>query len=207
MVLHLDAIDTELVLTMIALEREKDEAERQKMRQQILLLWGNKALQLSSEESAFYGDWKLSLVREMVEIAHSMESLESLLERLSFSLDRQELQSALLQLEQLGLIHRVKDFWARSQDHLRSDAPSSEALRALNARWMQLATLAMYGMDVQDRDIASVTVSVSQAGLERIREVLIATRREIAAIARSDENVDRIWQVNLQAFPLLKGPQ
>jgi uncharacterized protein (TIGR02147 family) len=52
------------------------------------------------------------------------------------------------------------------------------------------------------RDISTLTLSISESSLQRMKEKIRECRRELLEIAKADEHADRVYQLNLQLFPL-----
>jgi uncharacterized protein (TIGR02147 family) len=69
---------------------------------------------------------------------------------------------------------------------------------------MRLAQEAMDRCGLDERYIGTVTVGVGPAAFAQIRQLLMETSDRIACIANADAGADRVFQVNLQAFPLSK---
>ena len=67
---------------------------------------------------------------------------------------------------------------------------------------MELAREALYSVPKTHRDISTLTLSISEQGLQHIKEKIKDCRRELLEIAKADENADRVYQLNLQLFPL-----
>jgi hypothetical protein len=47
-----------------------------------------------------------------------------------------------------------------------------------------------------------MTMSYSAKGMERARAVLKKTREELSRIEQTDSNRNRVYQINMQLFPL-----
>ena len=54
----------------------------------------------------------------------------------------------------------------------------------------------------RERDFSSLTLSLSEPGLEAIKAKIRKFRKEILEMARQDTEVDRVYQVNFHVFPL-----
>jgi uncharacterized protein (TIGR02147 family) len=51
-------------------------------------------------------------------------------------------------------------------------------------------------------NFSSVTFSVSKKDFEEIQEEIRRARRKIMEIAKNSENPDRVYQLNVQLFPM-----
>ena len=78
----------------------------------------------------------------------------------------------------------------------------SVAVANYHKAMMQLASESIERFSASDRDITSVTISVSVDTCQIIREKLQRIRRELLELAEAERNPQRVVQVNLQLFPL-----
>ena len=52
------------------------------------------------------------------------------------------------------------------------------------------------------RDISTVSIAVAQDDLEEIKQVTSEYRRTVLQIASASEKPDRVYQLNVQLFPM-----
>jgi uncharacterized protein (TIGR02147 family) len=57
---------------------------------------------------------------------------------------------------------------------------------------------------VDERHFSGVTMGLSNESYRKIENVLDECRRKIIAIAAEDKDVDQVYRLNLQLFPLSK---
>ena len=69
---------------------------------------------------------------------------------------------------------------------------------------MDLAKNALDKVGLKQRDISTVTLNISKKGYEKIRDKITQMRHEIIEIANQDSADDRVYQANIQLFPLTK---
>jgi uncharacterized protein (TIGR02147 family) len=72
---------------------------------------------------------------------------------------------------------------------------------------LRLADDALERFRPNERDISSLTLSVSLKTIPTIMERLQQLRNELLEIAEEDEQVDQVVQLNLQLFPLSQKVQ
>ena len=70
---------------------------------------------------------------------------------------------------------------------------------------MALAGRALEKVGKGERDISTVTVSLDDKGLEKVRDRVRTFQEEIVGIAASCGTVNKVYQVNVQAFPMSKS--
>jgi uncharacterized protein (TIGR02147 family) len=95
-----------------------------------------------------------------------------------------------------GFYHLTEQFVTTGEDW------QSLAIRSFQKEACSLASQAIDTIPKEERDISTVTVSLNEDGVNRIRDVLSRLRREIIDIAASCDPVDRAYQLNLQLFPV-----
>jgi uncharacterized protein (TIGR02147 family) len=116
-------------------------------------------------------------------------------------------RKSLRQLDELGFI-KPND---QGVYKLTSSAiTTGENIRSLGIANFQQETmrLAQEALDRYPRDqryAGTATVGVSEKAFGQIKQVLIDASNKIAEIANADADADRVYQVNLQAFPLSKS--
>ncbi len=157
----------------------------------------------------FYSAWYHSAVRSLVGMHRFIASdkdYERLAAMVSPAITASQARKSLKLLDELGF---VKINAAGVYELTSSAIASGENIRSLGIANFQRETLrlAMEALDRypgDERYIGTATVGVSDRAFAHIRELLIDTSNKIAEIANADAGADRVFQVNLQAFPLSK---
>jgi uncharacterized protein (TIGR02147 family) len=68
-----------------------------------------------------------------------------------------------------------------------------------------LAQDALERFQQNERDIRSVTLGIPADGYDKIKERLEAFWKELMTSAQTQDVVDKVYQINIQLFPLSKG--
>lgn len=114
-----------------------------------------------------------------------------------------DVQKTLQFLTKAGLLHRAEDGSYSQAETFVSG--STEATRlAIRGAHREMAGLAAKALDlpVTERNFSGVTVGVSEDSYQRIVKELDECRRKIIAIATEDKDINQVYRVNLQFFPL-----
>jgi uncharacterized protein (TIGR02147 family) len=118
-----------------------------------------------------------------------------------------EAKKAVQLLEKLGLIAREPDGkWAQASAVI-STGDEVASLNVANYH-RQVSRLAENAYDLsprEERDISALTLGVGEAEFRKIKARLQAFRKEMIDIALSADAADRVYQLNLQFFPVGKG--
>jgi len=117
-----------------------------------------------------------------------------------------ELQKSLTLLKALHIIE-PKGRFGRLRLNNRlittgTDIPQVVVQRILR-QFFNLGTESLDRYEKKDRVCATLTVSVSEKGYDRIKEKLAQTRKEILDIVDQDaETLERVYHMNMQLFPV-----
>ena len=78
----------------------------------------------------------------------------------------------------------------------------SAAIRKYQKETIELGGAAIDGISKEERDISTVTLSLSRATFDAVRERIKTMRHELLEIARNDQELEAVYQINFQVFPL-----
>jgi uncharacterized protein (TIGR02147 family) len=111
-------------------------------------------------------------------------------------------------LENLGLVKTNEQNILQLTSSAITTGENIQSLAVANFQ-QETIRLAQEALDRYKRDeryIGTTTVGVSENAFLQIKRLLIETSDKIAEIANADMGSDRVYQINLQAFPLsVKG--
>ncbi|MBD3392339.1 MAG: TIGR02147 family protein [Chitinivibrionales bacterium] len=162
---------------------------------------------LAEDQYEFYSEWYYTAIREILNFYPFDGDLGKLAKMVDPPVTPQEAKKAVNLLEKLGLIEKrddgsyaVTDRMLTTGYHAQGVALSNHVLNSL-----RLAENALDHFPRNERNLSTVSVSVSPEGYERIVEELRAFRRKMLEIVRNDEGVNRAYQFNFQFFPLSRS--
>jgi uncharacterized protein (TIGR02147 family) len=61
---------------------------------------------------------------------------------------------------------------------------------------------AMVTVPKRERDVSNLTFCASEATMRRIADEIAALRQKILAMSENDKHADRVYQWNMQLFPV-----
>ena len=107
-------------------------------------------------------------------------------------------------LASLGLLHRTAGgYWMQTD---RAVSTPSEVLSIAIATYhksvLDLARKAIEQFGPGERDIRSVTLGISKEGYEEVKHRMETFWKDLLAYADTQKTVDRVYQVNMQLFPV-----
>ena len=153
----------------------------------------------------FYDSWQNPVVRELAPLMPGATPGE-IAKKCYPEISAAEVQQSLNFLTKAGLLKKAGDSAFVQAETSITGTPDATrlALRGMHRQMSKLATPAL-DLPVEQRNFSGVTMGVSRESYERIVKVLDECRRQIIAIAADDKNIDQVYRLNLQFFPLTKN--
>ena len=157
------------------------------------------------QEYDFYDKWYYSAIRALLQF-YPFDGIDyaSLSRKVVPAIRPAEAQRAVSVLLRLGFISRdLKGIFHLTDKHLTT-GPATESVIINNfvINTLDIAKDAFYNFPKEKRNFSALTLGVSDKGFQKILERSAAFRAELVDIARADADVDRVYQVNVQVFPL-----
>jgi uncharacterized protein (TIGR02147 family) len=167
------------------------------------------AAQLRQDQYTYFSKWYYPALRELVAILDFKNDFKLLARSLDPPITVVQARKAVRLLLDLGLIKRTPSqrYCQTDKSLTTGDHVQSLAVQAFQKENLRLAAEAIDRHKRYDRDISTLTASISEAGFKRICEEIAAFRKKLAAIIEKDEPADRVYQINFQAFPLSTLPK
>ena len=153
----------------------------------------------------FYDSWQNPVVRELAPLMPGATPGE-IAKKCYPEISAAEVQQSLNFLTKAGLLKKAGDSSFVQAETSITGTPDATrlALRGMHRQMSMLATPAL-DLPVEQRNFSGVTMGVSRESYERIVKVLDECRRQIIAIAADDKDIDQVYRLNLQLFPLTKN--
>ena len=153
----------------------------------------------------FYDSWQNPVVRELAPLMPGATPGE-IAKKCYPEISAAEVQQSLNFLTKTGLLKKAGDSSFVQAETSITGTPDATrlALRGMHRQMSKLATPAL-DLPVEQRNFSGVTMGVSRESYERIVKVLDECRRQIIAIAADDKDIDQVYRLNLQLFPLTKN--
>lgn len=193
---------------LVQLDRQKDPSARLAIREKIRFFRREHVRTTPPAAHAFYEHWFTSVIRELLDLGtFTLNDAADLAGRVIPPVTPRQAARALCVLTELDLVEQTPDKTLRQRDKLLS---TGGAWDSLNIHAFQKA-MAQRGMEALDRfpkperDISTVTLTLSEPGFGRVKELLEEARSKIMELARSDTDQRRVFQLNIQFFPVSTG--
>lgn len=190
---------------LVFLNQAKNSEERARYSKEIIRSRSyRKAQPLKEAQLDYFTHWYYVVIREMVKLPQFKEDPQWIASHIEPGITPKQAEEAVEQLQKLGLLNRDKTGRLIQSDSVvaTADEVVSASLAHYHKEFMRKAGESIDSIPRENRDISSVTFPVSSQTAKRIKEKIQKFRMELAEEAASDSNVDTIYQLNLQLFPV-----
>jgi uncharacterized protein (TIGR02147 family) len=192
---------------MVEFDHAKTHEEKDRYFRQMLLAKEYKQIQtLDKSQYELFSHWYIPVIRELIVSPHFSGDPEWIGEQIIPPVSPAKVKKGIAVLSSLGLIRKEENGTWVHTDRVVS-TPSevlSVAVATYHKNILGLAREAIERFTPEERDIRSVTLGVSTEGYTEVKKRLEAFWKELLVYAETQKNVDRIFQINMQLFPLSK---
>jgi len=156
---------------------------------------------LKKEHFSYFGHWYLPVIRELISLKGFVSHLNWMSKKLRPHIPENLIREALSVLEKLKFIKKIKGKWAQSEEHLATeDEVSSEVLFNYHLNLLDLSKQSLE-YPAEDRDIAAMTMSVSQDQFASLKQRVRDFRDEIQQeLETAKVESSMVCQLNMQLF-------
>lgn len=162
---------------------------------------------LSVQQYDLFNKWFVIPVWELVTLVDFRGDWKFLSQQLDPPITPTEAKYAVELLRELGLIEPKGDLYAQKDPTLSTQEElRSQSVRHFQEATMELAREALERHPPTRRHISTLTLGVDETGFQKIVERIRHFREELVNLAQQHESVDRVFQFNLQFFPLSRVP-
>jgi uncharacterized protein (TIGR02147 family) len=151
----------------------------------------------------YFARWYTIPIREMVALPDFQEDPHWIAAKLSPSISVADAKRSLDELLILGLLKRDEAGRLVQADQvITSDDMISAALAQFHRDAIRLAGEAIERFDRDEREISAVSLPLAPEALKKAKEIVTRFREEIINLGSQYSGYNKVFQVNLQIFPL-----
>lgn len=205
--LGLNLREGEYLEHLVRFAKARNHRKEQEAYEKLLDLKCAKAEVLGRDQYAFYKDWRCTAVLALLHLDDFRGTEASIADHLLPKASVEEIHRILKLLEGLGLARRGKAArWIACKSLLTTgEAWKDLAVRAFQKETMTLALQALDQIPSGDRDISTLTVTLPEGDLAKLRALALDFRNAVLDLAAQASHCARVWQVNLQIYPLSRS--
>jgi uncharacterized protein (TIGR02147 family) len=165
---------------------------------------------LDKKKMSVFSKWYYVVIRELLYFySYNGSNPSALGHKVEPTIRHTEANQAIRYLEELGLIQKDKDGNYRQIDNAVTSGDEVKSLHLTNFQLatMELAKRAIQKIPAAERDVSVLTMTLSPDSFQMIKSELQHIRKRIAKIAVDEDKPDRVYQLNVQFFPVTKKPE
>ncbi len=194
--------------TLILYNQSKTHDEKKSHFEKLTTFKQSRIKQIDSKYFEFYDKWYYSAIRELLYLfPFNGEDYKELARLLEPSISPQQARRAISRLESWGLICKdQKGCYVRSDKKSISTGLDAQSFYINNYQQavLNLAQQAIDNFPKESRQFSTLTLSLSPAGYRKFLLELQDFRHRLLAIGEEDCTEDRVYQLNMQLFPITK---
>lgn len=191
---------------MVKFGQESTDAKKKAaMEEMLAIAKEHKVRVVESDLFDFYESWKNPTLRELAPMMPGATPGE-LAKKCLPKVSAEEVKNTLVFLTKNGFLKKTAENVFEQAEKSITGSPEATRL-AIRGMHYKMACLAANSLDLPktERNFTGVTMGVSKESYEKIVKELDECRRKIIAIAADDTNIDQVYRLNLQLFPLTKN--
>lgn len=173
----------------------------------LLSLKGVKPDLVGQDRFEFYSEWHHAVIRELLFFHDFRGNYAALAKKLQPTIGIQDAKRSIRLLESLGFIRKTAGGGFKpTQATLKKD-PAFKALNFANyvKANIDLGAESLESFTKDERDISTMTLSLSAGAYQRAKEEIRALRERLLALTETDESPERVYQFNFHAFPVTRS--
>ncbi len=164
----------------------------------------NSVRPLDKKQYELFSHWYIPVIRELLVMPAFKGDPARIGGAILPPVSAAKVRKAIDLLVALGLIvHAAPGVWAQSDRVVSTPSEVlSLAITTYHKKVIELAGKAIERFGADERDFRSVTLGVSREGYAEVKMRMEAFWKELLAFSETQKAADRVYQVNVQAFPI-----
>ena len=182
----------------------KDKNKREELMAKALSLRDVHLHSLQQAELKLLENWWIPAVRAYLELNGGVVNLKQIAKDICPPITEDQAKEAIDTLLEVGLIKKMASGkLALTDAHLTVGGPEkAKAVRHFQKEILQLASDSLDNIDVTQRNVSTLTLSVDQSCFEDLGEMLKEFRRLVQKRVDGAKNPDRVMQLSMAFFPV-----
>lgn len=203
-ILGLKEQEAEYLTTLVLFGQAKNTHEQNLCMEKMLRLRGAKVKTVEKRQYEYFRKWYYVATRELLNFFPFDGNYPKLARMLRPPISVSESKEAVKLLLDLGLVEKdgAGNYRLTEQAISSGESIRSLFLNNLHYAMSEKASKALFDMEPRERDFSGVTLTLSPEGFQAVKDMLRIFRKDIQERARKDRNVNGVFRINFQFFPL-----
>lgn len=161
---------------------------------------------LDFKNCEYFNNWYTAIVRELIS-GKDVTSIDytTIAQMVQPEILPSQVKKSIELLKELKLVTIKNGTYVQSSPLLETEWEiQSLAIRNYHKKMIELAGNSVEDIPIDKRNISGITSKISKKGYAKIKNRVAEFREELMQIISEDEEVDRVYQINFQIFPVSK---
>jgi uncharacterized protein (TIGR02147 family) len=182
-----------------------DDVKRKFLEQMHSIAFNHKVRVVDKDAFEYYDSWKNPVVRELAPLMPGAMPGE-IAKMCNQDISAYEVRKSLIFLERTGLLKKVgEETYEQTEKSVKGSKEGLPiAIRSMHREMGRLAVDSLEKFDSSERNVTGITMGLNREAYEKIVDELDDCRKKIVAIAAECGELDQVYRLNLQLFPLTK---
>ncbi|MBN2037278.1 MAG: TIGR02147 family protein [Chitinispirillaceae bacterium] len=196
--------DAEYFSTLVHFNKSTSDRDSRFYYEKLLALKGVAAHALEKSQYEFYTKWYYSAVLTLLDFYPFRADYKALASKVSPPITIAKARKTISLLKELGLIKRKPGgpYYLTNKIITTGNQCRSIAVKAFQEETIRLAAEALHRHPKEKRNISTVTITIAEKNLDGINEMIKEFREALLNYAEAEKSPDKVYQLNIQLFPL-----
>jgi len=202
--LGLKGRDAELFEILVAANKTKSQAKKDKLYKMALDLRDVPMRQINTNELLFLSKWWIPVVRALIQVNGGRGEVTRLQKQIKPAVSKEQVEEAIRVLKELGLITPLASgrYSVTPANFTSAGTPKVTAIRSYQNQLLTLAQDSIVNVDPKNRNISSLMVCVDDSGFEDLKNMTLEFRRQVQKRVEDIQSANRIMQFVFSLFPV-----
>lgn len=209
--LGLEGRERDVFETLVLLgQAENDESRNRYYARLKSVTKGDPTVRLQGDQFEAYSRWYTFVIRELINLPGFDEDPTVLARRMRPRIRPHQAKQALILLERLGLVRRTEDGTLETAEQTISTGPEVRtlAVRNFHRAMLELSIRALDRIPKSDRNITSLTLTLTRQQYDQVCERITRLRREILELSEAapedgaEPGERQVYQITFPVVPV-----
>jgi len=194
--------------TLVQYQNERDPRRREELFGALLEMKSKTLVSTAAKaQLEFFSEWFHPAIFEMTNMDEFRSDPKWIADHLQLRIRPEQVRKSLQLLEALGLIRfdaKAGRHYPTASGVTTGDEIASVAVLRYHQKLIDMGKESLTMVDEAERDISAITICVSREQAAKIKAEIQTFRKRLMAMAEDSEDMEAVYQMNVQLFPLTK---
>lgn len=203
--MKLGKVKAEYFKAMVLFAKAKNNEDAQVYFEKLLTFSKLSIRKVDKESYEYYQKWHHAAIRQILSYYPFTDDFKALAKMTVPPITETEAKSSVHLLLSLGFIVKSTDkpgYELTSRFLTTGEEWRSIAIRKFQQDTIMLAHKALDHIPKEERDISTISLTMTEDGLKKAREIIASFRSQMLELANQEENANTAYHVNVQLIPI-----